>query len=93
LEKENIISNAPLINRLALEKVGLYEENLRTSEDWDLWLRITESFVAIHVPESLQVYSVTGENATQTVNREQWEKDWRTVYYRLQQRKGNINEK
>ena len=90
LERENIISNAPLISRLALEKVGYYEEDLRTSEDWDLWLRVTESFVALHIPEPLQVYRVTGENATNIVNREQWEKDWKMVYYRLQQRKGNV---
>ena len=88
LERENIISNAPLLNLLALDKTGLYYEGLRTSEDWDLWLRITENFVALHIPEPLQVYRVTGQNATNIVNKEQWQRDWQTVYYRMQQRKG-----
>lgn len=86
LEKENIISNATLINKVALDKVGLYDEELRTCEDWDLWLRITEKFVAIHIPEALQVYRVTNQNATFTVNKSQWEKDWQTVQNKLRVR-------
>jgi len=86
LERENIISNAPLVNKLALQDVGLYDESLRTCEDWDLWLRITEKYVAVHIPEVLQMYRITGVNATQVVNDEQWQRDWQTVQYKLMDR-------
>jgi glycosyltransferase involved in cell wall biosynthesis len=87
LEVQNIISNAPLINKLALQQVGLYDIELRTCEDWDLWLRITEKFVALHIPEPLQIYRITGFNATQTVDEAQWQKDWRTVQRKRMERK------
>jgi len=87
LEVENIISNAPLINKIAINQVGGYDESLRTCEDWDLWLRITEYFVAIHIPEPLQMYRVTGKNATHTVNMDQWRKDFQTVQLKLRSRK------
>jgi glycosyltransferase involved in cell wall biosynthesis len=86
IERENIISNAPVINRLALQEVGLYDPNLRTCEDWDLWLRITERYMAAHIPEPLQIYRVTGKNATNTVKEEQWKKDWLTVQQKLHER-------
>lgn len=86
LTQENIISNAPLINKLALHNVGVYDESLRTCEDWDLWLRITEQFVAVHIPEPLQIYTVTGENATFTVQAQQWNMDYRKVQEKLKQR-------
>lgn len=87
LERENIISNAPIISKRALQTVGLYDENLRTCEDWDLYLRITEHFVAIHIPKPLQLYRVTGVNATHTVDTSVWQRNWQMVQYKLQQRK------
>lgn len=86
LEQENIISNSPIINKVALSEVGLYDETLRTCEDWDLWLRITEKYVAIHIAEPLQVYTITGDNATFTVNNERWQKDWQKAQKKLRQR-------
>jgi len=86
LERENIISNAPLVSKVALQTVGVYDEELRTCEDWDLWLRITEKFLAIHIAEPLQVYKVTGENATFVVNEEMWNRNWHTVQTKLRQR-------
>jgi len=86
LQRENIISNSPVINGLVFEKVGLYDEDLRTCEDWDFYLRITEHFYAIHIPEPLQVYTVTGFNATVTVDDAVWNNNWRRVQQKLQQR-------
>jgi len=88
LERENIISNSPLISKMALNEVGLYDEDLRTCEDWDLWLRITERFAAVHIPEALQVYTVTGFNATDIVKEERWRKDWQRVQQKLRERHG-----
>src|SRR5262245_43737629 len=42
-----------LIPRLAFIKVGGFNENLRTTQDYDLWFRMAKEFAFIHIPESL----------------------------------------
>lgn len=86
LERENIISNAPLMSKMALGYSGLYDEDLPPCEDWDLWLRITENFTAIHIPEALQQYTVTGQNCTFTVTAEKWQEQWTKVQAKLAER-------
>ena len=88
LELECMVSNTPLINKLALSRVGLYDEDMRTAEDWDLWLRITEHFVAIHIPEALSTYSVTGSNASDTVSSEIWNENWAKIQERIYRQHG-----
>ena len=88
LEKECIISNTPLISKAAMESSGGgYDESMRTCEDWDLWIRITESFVAVHIPESLHVYHVTGKNSSDTVSQEIWQQNWSKIHQRILHRK------
>lgn len=79
LEQECIVSNTPLVTKLALEQAGLYDETYRTAEDWHLWLRITKKGIAVHIPEALHVYRVTGRNASNVVSKEVWEQNWRRI--------------
>lgn len=83
LENECIISNAPLFTKRVLNQVGLFDEDLPPCEDWDLWIRITEVCVAIHIPEALQRYNVTGKNCTYTVSSDIWQKQWTKVQQKL----------
>ncbi len=83
IERECITSNTPLLNKAALQKIGLYDEEMRTAEDWDLALRITQDFVAIHVPEALHVYSVTGQNASDIVDKEIWNQNWMRIRQKI----------
>ncbi len=83
LEQECIISNTPLVTKEALNKVGLYDEGMRTAEDWDLWLRITAQFMAIHIPEALHMYRVTGKNASDVVPPEVWQSNWQKISERI----------
>jgi hypothetical protein len=83
LEQECIVSNTPMISKKALEVAGLYDESMRTAEDWDLWLRITERFVAVHIPEALHVYRVTGSNSSNTVPPEIWNQNWKKIRERI----------
>tara|TARA_E500000331_G_scaffold356535_1_gene415168 strand:+ start:7219 stop:8040 length:822 start_codon:yes stop_codon:yes gene_type:complete len=87
LELECIISNTPLVSKVAIYESGGYDEEMRTCEDWDLWLRITENFVAVHIPEALHVYHVTGKNSSDTVPKEVWQENWSKIYSRLMQRR------
>lgn len=87
MERECITSNTPLINKTALQQVGLYDEEMRTAEDWDLALRITAGFVAIHIPEALHVYSVTGRNSSDTVDMAVWQRNWQRIAQKVQAQK------
>lgn len=42
-----------LIPRGAFQKVGGFNEGLRTTQDYDLWFRMAKEFPFIHIPESL----------------------------------------
>lgn len=86
LEQECITNNAPLFTKLALEVVGLYDEDLPPCEDWDLAIRVTERFVAVHIPEPLHIYNVTGFNCTDTVPKEIWQMQWTKVQQKLRAR-------
>lgn len=88
IEFDCVISNTPLVNKLALGRVGLYDENMRTAEDWDLWLRITEHFVAVHIPEPLSTYSVTGFNSSDTVSPDVWNRNWEKIRERVSRQHG-----
>lgn len=88
LEQECIICSASVVSKIALQQVGLYDEEMRTCEDWDLWLRITEKFMAIHIPEILHIYSVTGFNSSDTVPSEIWNQNWKRVQDKLNLRRG-----
>ena len=88
LEQHCMVSNTPLISTLALKTVGLYDEEMRTAEDWDLWLRITEKFLAVHVPEAISFYSVTGNNASDTVSKDIWNENWQKIRERISKQHG-----
>lgn len=87
LERENMISNSPLLTKLALGFTGLYDENLNTCEDWDLWLRITENFTAVHIAEPLQEYHITGKNCTIVTPIESINEDRKIVIEKMINRK------
>jgi hypothetical protein len=42
-----------LIPRTAFEKVGGFNEALRTTQDYDLWFRMAKEYSFIHIPEAL----------------------------------------
>lgn len=42
-----------LIPRAAFDECGLFNETLRTTQDYDLWFRIAERYNFIHIPHTL----------------------------------------
>jgi len=81
LKRKCIVHSGALINKKALETVkekgGEYydtrlhgpgdQEFIGCSEDYDLWLRISEKFIILHVPIALALVSETGKNQTSKV--------------------------
>ena len=83
IEFDCILPNTSLVSKLALSKSGLYDESMRTAEDCDLWLRVTENFVAVHIPEPLSKHSITGFNSSDIVSVDIWHKNWAKIRERV----------
>ena len=90
LVQECIVHSGALISKQALEAVledtGYYDKTMRTCEDYDLWMRISEKFIIAHVPKALTRVRVTGDNSSFIVNQEVWQKTWIRVMKKMQSR-------
>lgn len=91
LLSHNMVHSGCVINKLALAKVGLYDESLRVAEDYDLWLRIGEQFMIYHLPEPLVTIRAGNYNTTFSVKSEVWQKCWKRVYEKVQERHAKHN--
>ena len=93
LVQECIVHSGSLISKEALEYVeeetGFYDKTMRTCEDYDLWMRISERFMISHVPKALTLVRVTGDNSSFIVNQEVWQKNWMRVMQKMQARNAN----
>jgi glycosyltransferase involved in cell wall biosynthesis len=80
LATECIVHSGALISKNAIMSVrdqfGIYDEEMRTAEDYDLWLRIAKRFLICHVPESLTFVRNHRNNSSFTVDGEIWKKNW-----------------
>lgn len=60
-----------MIRKSALLEVGLFNETLRVSEDWDLFVRIAERFEACPINEPLMIYRINN-SGRHFVNRDDY---------------------
>src|SRR5688572_6603202 len=67
-----------LVPRRAFDEVGLFDENLRAAEDWDMWLRIAARFAIRNVPEALSCICLHGTGSFR--NAEKMEKNQWAVF-------------
>ena len=60
LMAENCVgsASAAVLKRTCFKKVGLFDEDLPCSQDYDLWIRISKEFLFEYVPEPLFKYSI-----------------------------------
>lgn len=65
-----IYSNSSVVlKREVVEKVGPRDENMKYSEDWDMWIRVCENGYNIHaIGEPLFSYYFHNTNATKAIN-------------------------
>lgn len=77
LLEECIVHSGALINAQALRETadqnGFYDRHLRCCEDYDLWLRISGTYIIIHVPQNLTFVRVHRNNSTFGVNNIVWQ--------------------
>lgn len=65
LLKENFIGSPTLlIRRECFKKAGLFDPELKSSQDWDMWLRIAKYYRFDYVPAVVAKYYVHGHQIT-----------------------------
>jgi len=90
LVEECIVHSGSMVSAQAFleteEETGYYDRTMRVCEDYDLWMRISERFLIIHMPESLTLVRITGENSSSVVQQDIWQQNWRRVAEKMNQR-------
>lgn len=62
LDGEFFIPSSVLTRRSCFTRVGLFDEQLRASEDWDMWLRVARNYRFAGISEPLVNYRMHGKN-------------------------------
>lgn len=91
LLNHNMVHSGCVISKKALATVGVYDEEMRVAEDYDLWLRIAERFMIYHIPEPLVTIRAGNHNTSNSVPTEVWQQNWQRVYQKVQQRNAQRN--
>jgi glycosyltransferase involved in cell wall biosynthesis len=76
-------SSTPIVRREALDEVGLWDEKIFTTADWDLWLRISRFYETDYIERALS-YS----RQVSLYNQRNVVKTQREAYYVLDKLKG-----
>jgi glycosyltransferase involved in cell wall biosynthesis len=63
-EKNFICTSTVLLRRYCLERIGNFDENLKMSQDWDLWLRLAKKFEFKFICQPLINYRMHSNNIT-----------------------------
>ncbi|MDF5707842.1 MAG: glycosyltransferase family 2 protein [Nostoc sp. S4] len=64
LEKNTIVTSSVIVRSYCLQKVGKFNSNLRSSEDWDMWIRIATNYPLAVIKEPLVYYRQHNNNMT-----------------------------
>ena len=77
----------PVINvvhrRDCIEEVGLFDEGLRTHEDWDLWIRMSQKFDFCHIRrKTAEFRTYLGSSSLRVSNRADFERTMRIIHSR-----------
>ena len=99
LERDCIVHSGALITKLAFETIKedghYYDPSLHgpasqgfigCSEDYDLWIRMSEKFMIAHVPQELAVAREGDQNQTRNVTQEIFTENWKRIWDKKQAR-------
>lgn len=64
LRTTGFMTTVPLLRRACLDAVGGFDEALEGGQDRDLWIRITEHFTVMVVPDVLAEHRIHGQQIT-----------------------------
>lgn len=87
LMEECIVHSGALIKKSVLldckDEFGFYDENMRTCEDYDLWIRISEKYAIFHIPQALTKVTIQPNNSTLTVDKSIWQQNWNRIRQKI----------
>lgn len=86
LLRECIVNCDSLVSKKAVEACGLMDEEMRVCEDYDWWVRISERFMLVHLPESLVTVRVGEHSSTSSVPKEVWQWCYQRVMNKARER-------
>lgn len=87
LLRECVVNCDSVVLRSALERSGLFDESLRVVEDLDLWLRLSEEHMIVHLPEALVTVRTGQHSSTDTVGAERWRECYARVMQKVKERR------
>lgn len=77
LEQNTIVTSSVIVRRSCLERLGNFDINLSSSEDWELWVRIAANYLIAQIKEPLVFYRQHPNNTTK--NWQMLEQDLYTI--------------
>ena len=96
LNRECIVHSGSLVSKSAMinakDEFGFFDVNMRTCEDYDLWMRISENHMIMHVAEPLSLVRVHQNNATNSVDNSIWGRNWTRLHEKKQKREFNYQQ-
>jgi glycosyltransferase involved in cell wall biosynthesis len=81
LRQECIVHSGAVLNVNWLKQVGLYDEGMRTCEDFHLFRRLAQRGLFVHIPEDLVIVRIQPQNSTQTVSKEIWQQNYQEAMH------------
>ncbi len=69
IEKNQITASSVMIKRECLNCIGIFDETLRTCENWDMWLRISLFFEIQYIPRPLTYYRIHKNHMSSNISK------------------------
>lgn len=79
LYKDCIIHSACVLRKEALEFAGLYREDMRTCEDYELWARMSKKYLFYHIAEPLMIVRSGNHSSSNYRSKQEWQQNWQKV--------------
>jgi glycosyltransferase involved in cell wall biosynthesis len=64
MRRVNLPAPTVTFRRSCLDKVGLFDESMRATEDRDLWFRIALQYEVAHIPQIISYYRISSGSAS-----------------------------
>lgn len=79
LQHECIANSDSLIRLKCFIDCGLFDETLKSCEDYDFWIRLSNKYLVSHIPNSLVKIRVGLHSSTNQLSKEIWAQNYKKV--------------
>ncbi len=61
-------SSSVIIKRSVIKEIGLFDENFKVSDDWDMWIRLAKKYSFDFIDKPLVKHYIHGKNITRSIS-------------------------